>query len=251
MAGIGFDELLIGNRLGGLCFSSAGFTQRCDFLFRQCAELPRFHIECNTTIAGALDLLHMMADLFKHAAYLAVLTLRKRDLIPGIVGLAHQTHLCWSGPHRAHVFRARLAADADSLTQLFNVIFLRQSRDLHQICLGHVRSGAGKKVRQLAVIGHEQQALAGIVKAADGIYALAHVFDQAHHCGPAFGIRDCGDVSFGLVYQKVDVLFSAMKQLAIHFDMVAGQISFGAELGDDLSVDGDATLRNQFFGFAA
>lgn len=193
----------------------------------------------------------MMADLFKHAANLAILALRERDFIPGIVGLAHQTYLRRSSAHRAQGFRTRLAADANSLAQLLNVIFLRQPSDFYQICLGDVRSGLGQEVGQLAVIGHEQQAFTGVIKASDGIDTFTHVLDQAHHRRAAFRIRDGGDITPGLVNQKINVLFSAVKQLAIHFDVVAGEISFGAQLSDDLSVDRDATLRDQFFGFAA
>jgi hypothetical protein len=138
VTGGSLEELLIGNRLYGLRSTPAGAAQCCHFLFSQRAKLARFHIQRNTTVARALDLLHMMANLLKHAADLAILALRQRDFIPRIVRLAHQTHLCRRRPYRTHAFRARLAANADSLAQLLNIIFLRQSCHLHQICLGNV-----------------------------------------------------------------------------------------------------------------
>jgi hypothetical protein len=79
-----------------------------------------------------------MANLFKHATDLAVLALCKRDFIPRIVRFAHQPHLRRSRSHRAHGFRPWLAADADTLTQFFNIIFLWQSRYFYQICFGNV-----------------------------------------------------------------------------------------------------------------
>jgi hypothetical protein len=193
----------------------------------------------------------MMANLFKHAADLAILALRQGDFIPRIVRLAHQTHLCGRRAYRTQAFRAGLAANADSLTQLLNVIFLRQSCHLHQICLGNVRSSLGKEVGQLAVIRHEQKAFTGVVKAANRIYALAHVLDQAHHRGAAFRIGNSRHISFGFVHQEIDVFFSTVKQLAIDLDVVGGEIGLGPEFSNDLAVDGDAALRNQFFSFAA
>ncbi len=182
-----------------MCSSSTGLPQHRDFLFGEGTKLARFYIQCNTAVACALDLLHMMADLFKHAADLAILALCQRDFIPRIVRLAHQTHLCGRRAYRTQAFRTGLAANADSLTQLLNVIFLRQPCHLHQICLGNVRSGLGEEVGQFAVIRHEQQAFTGIVKAADGVYALAHVLDQPHHRGPAFRIGNSCHISFGFV----------------------------------------------------
>ncbi len=47
------------------------------------------------------------------------------------------------------------------------------------------------------------------------------------------------------------MFFSTVKQLAVHFDVVAREIGLCAEFSNDLSVDGDAALGNQFFSFAA
>jgi hypothetical protein len=135
---IGFDEFLVGHRLGGLCFSIPGPAQGRDLLFGQLAKLAWLNIQRDPAVARALDLLHVMANLFKHATDLAVLALSKRDLIPRIVRFAHQPHLRRSRSHRAHGFRSWLAADADTLTQFFNIIFLWQSRYFHQICFGNV-----------------------------------------------------------------------------------------------------------------
>ena len=42
-----------------------------------------------------------------------------------------------------------------------------------------------------------------------------------------------------------------MEQLAVDADVVAGGVSAGAELGDDLSVDDDAALKDDGLGGAA
>ena len=192
-----------------------------------------------------------MADFLKHAPDLAVLALSKRYFIPGIVSLANQANLRRRSAYGAEVLCSQLAANADSLTQLFNILFLRQPANLHQISFWNMGSGLGEKVGQFAVIGHEQQAFTGVIKTADRINALAHVFDQAHHCGSAFGIGNRGHVAFGLVDQKVDVIFRTVQQLAIDLDVINGEIGFGAKFGYNLSIDGDATLGDQLFGFAA
>jgi len=135
---IGFDEFLFGHRLGGFCFSISGPAQGRDLLFGQLAKLAWLNIQRDPAVARALDFLNVMANLFKHAANLAVLALCKRDFIPRIVRFAHQPHLRRSRSHRAHGFRSWLAADADTLTQFFYIIFLWQSRYFYQICFGNM-----------------------------------------------------------------------------------------------------------------
>jgi hypothetical protein len=42
-----------------------------------------------------------------------------------------------------------------------------------------------------------------------------------------------------------------VQELAIDLDVVGGEIGLGAEFSNDLAIDGDAALGNQFFRFAA
>jgi hypothetical protein len=247
----GLEELSVRNNFRGIHNGAAGFAQGGHFLLRQRAEFAWFNIQRESTVPRALDFLHMMANLLKHAADLAVLTLRKRYFIPGIVRYANQAYLCGRGAYGAKVLCSRLAADTDSSTQLFDIFFLRQPTNFNQISLGNVGGGFGKKVCQFAIIGHKQQAFTGVIKTADGVDALAHVLDQTHYRGAAFGIGYGGHIALRLVEQQVDVIFRAVQQLAIDLDVIGGEIGFGAELGNNLSIDGDAALCNQLFGFAA
>ena len=62
----------------GLAASASPFSgpaQGRDLLFGQLAKLAWLNIQRDPTVARALDLLHVMADLFEHAADLAVLAL--------------------------------------------------------------------------------------------------------------------------------------------------------------------------------
>ena len=94
-------------------------------------------------------------------------------------------------------------------------------------------------MRQVAVIGEQQQAFAGVVEASDGIHADANAMQQIHDRGPALGIADRGDVSLGLVHQQVNVVLGAVQQLAVDANVVNVDVGLGAEFGDDLSVDRD------------
>ena len=61
--------------------TSRGFKNR---------HLPASTSRSQGAVAHALDLLDVMADLLEHAADLPVASFGQRDLVPGIVLLAHQ-----------------------------------------------------------------------------------------------------------------------------------------------------------------
>src|SRR6516165_1664236 len=64
--------------------------QACDFLQCEMTELPRFDVEFERSIANAPDLLHVMSDLFEHAADLTIASFGQCDLIPRVGRVAHQ-----------------------------------------------------------------------------------------------------------------------------------------------------------------
>ena len=72
----------------------------CNFAIspmRQPAEFSRRQIEAQRTVLDALDLFHVMADLFEHAPDLPVSAFFQRELKPRIVRFAHRTHSCRRG----------------------------------------------------------------------------------------------------------------------------------------------------------
>ena len=108
-----------------------------------------------------------------------------------------------------------------------------------------------QKIGKLAVIGEQEQTLAGIVKAAHGIDARADAVKQVHDRGAVFRIVQCGDVAFGLVHQQIDMPFRAVEKLAVHADVIDIGIGFAAQLGDDLSIYRDESSANNLLGLAA
>ncbi len=104
--------------------ASSRALQSRNFSWLQFAELARLNIQRERTIAHALDLFHVMANLFKHAPYLPVLAFNQRHFIPGIFSVFHQTDLRRRSVDRFHASRPGLGANLDSAPQLFDPFFL-------------------------------------------------------------------------------------------------------------------------------
>src|SRR5262249_13488987 len=101
----------------------SGTLQGSHFLGSQRAKLPWFNIERKGTVAHTLDLFHVVADLLKHPADLAVLAFDQNDFVPGVLRLFGQPDLrrrsvCGLGGALTHAF-----ADLDSATQSGDVFF--------------------------------------------------------------------------------------------------------------------------------
>ena len=58
-------------------------------------------------------------------------------------------------------------------------------------------------------------------------------------------------VLLGLLQGDVDLVFGRVDQAAIHFDVVAFQVGFGAEFGDHGAVDRDAAFQDDLLGLPA
>jgi hypothetical protein len=219
-----------------------------DFLRLKRTGLSRRQIQFQRPVAHAPDLLYVMAYFFEHLSDLSIAAFMQRDLEPGILGLFDHAYLCRRRFHSA--LRIALLGNRDSGTQASKLIFRGLSRNFHQVRFGNVRSRLHQLVRQLTVIGEQQQPFTVEVEAPDGIKArlAAH---QLHHRGASFGIGDRGHVSPGFVHHDVLVTLSAGKQLVVDADRVGLGIGFAAKLGDDRPVHHDQSSLNHFFGFAA
>ncbi len=129
--------------------------------------------------------------------------------------------------------------------------------DFDEVGLFDAGGGFGERVGQVAVVGHEEEALAEVVEAAYGIEAdLVAVgavlgLHEVHDGGALFGVFEGGDVAAGLVEHVVALLLGALEELAVDADVVAGGVVAGAEGVDDLPVDLDAAGEDDLLGFAA
>jgi hypothetical protein len=133
--------------------ASSGAPETRNFSRPQFAELARLNVKRERTITHALDFFHVMANLFKHAAYLAILALDQSHFIPGIFSVFHQADLRGRSVDRFHTSRPGLGANLDSAPQLFDPFFLSSSRNLYQVSLGYVRGSVRKFGSEFSVIG--------------------------------------------------------------------------------------------------
>jgi len=79
----------------------------------------------------------------------------------------------------------------------------------------------GQVIGQIAIIAKQQQTFTVVIKPAEGINPLAHIFDQVHHRGAAFRVGNRGYVTFGFVQQQVDVALRALKKFAVDLHVIA------------------------------
>src|ERR1700751_3336455 len=83
-------------RSDGLAGSGA---QAVDFLRGQRTEFSGRHIQRKRSVFYALDFLHVMADLFKHAADLPIASLDEGNFVPGIRSFFHDADFRRRGSH--------------------------------------------------------------------------------------------------------------------------------------------------------
>src|SRR6266704_3199877 len=113
-----------------------------------------------------------------------------------------------------------------------------------------MRRSFHQAVREITVIGQQKETFAGVIETSDRIYARPDASHQIHNRGPAFRITQRGDVSFRLVHQQINVSFGAVQQFSVYANMIALDVSFGSELGDDLSVHRYGAGSDQLLGVA-
>ena len=116
-------------------------------------------------------------------------------------------------------------------------------------------------VGEVAVVGHEQQALGEVVEAAYGVEAgqlaveagdllLGGFGEELGDGGAVLGVVEGGDVAAGLVEHEVAVGLGAAEELAVDADVVAVG-SWRVPRVVMVSVDLDAAFEDDLFGFAA
>ena len=88
---------------------------------------------------------------------------------------------------------------------------------------------------QVAVVGQEEQSLAGLIQPADRVDALRNMRHQVEYQGPMGGIAVGTEIATGLVDEPVHGPLAA-DGLAIDRDVLGGRIDLGAELADHAAV---------------
>jgi hypothetical protein len=180
-------------------------------------------------------------DLFKHLAQLAVAPLDQHHFVPGVVPLAYLANARRRG---ANLARSRFAPlDGHAAAKHFEFRLGRLAADFYKICFLNSRGRFGQLIRELAIVGHQQQALTHVVKPADRVKSLAHLFKELHDRGTTLGVLHRGHKAFRFVQNEIAQALRALQQLSIHADVVASRIGLGAQLGHNLAVD----LNSPFF----
>jgi hypothetical protein len=215
----------------------------------QFAELAGLEIQDQRSVADAANLFDVVSDLLKHLAQFAVTALNQHHFVPGVVAAADLANLC---RRSLHASGTRLfAIDADTAAEAFDRLFRGFATDFDEISFFHSRGGAGQLVGQFAVVGHQQQTLAEVIEAANGINAFLDLCEEFHHRGPVLGIAHGGDEALGLVEHEVAQALRALQELAVDANVIANRVGLGAEFGHDFAVDLYTSFGDQFFGVAA
>lgn len=162
-----------------------------------------------------------VARLEKTSAQGIVARFGKRHLIPGSV-FPLQADDVRAG-------RARQAFDFFEGEQCFQfqiVGLLQMAGSQHQVC-------------EIAVVGQENQAHGVIFEAADWKNALGDSVKQIAESATPFRVAHGGNYLRGLIQEKINSLLFGTQEPAVYLDVIARFVSFGAHLGDGVSIDGN------------
>jgi len=145
-----------------------------------------------------------------------------------------QPHYARLGTH-LHVFLFQ----ENTLGQTLHVFPGHASLGLDTILTLMLESGMGETVRQLTVVGQEEQSFTFKIQPPDRVDSPLHV-DQVQHGRPAVGIADGRDITGRLIEHDVDLGLFRLDAAAIHFNHILHRIHPGPQCGDNLVVDSDA-----------
>src|SRR5438094_541652 len=112
-------------------------------------------------------------------------------------------------PHRAVVALDALAQAAD------RVVADRTARDAGPVGLGHLEARVGQPVRELAVVGEQDQPGAVGVQAPDRVQPSRAARGELDDGGPGVGVARRGDHAPGLVHRVDDALARRAQRLAV------------------------------------
>jgi hypothetical protein len=184
-----------------------------------------------------------VTDTRAHAAHLAVAPFAQRDretrqLVPPLANAAGTTD---AGRRRART------VEKDAMAKLVEVFVGGHPDDdrlVHPLDLVPGMRQPGSKV---AIARQQQQTLAVVVEAADGVEVFPHAAQQLHDCASTFRISPGGHHVLRLVQQDVPGANIEAEATAIHLDDVRRRVGFASQRPHDLAVDLDTPLRDELF----
>ena len=133
--------------------------------------------------------------------------------------------------------------DHDSVADPLELRGARPGFGQDVILLGQPVAGVHDPVGHIAVVGEEQQAFGIAVEPSNRVNAFGDV-DQVHHGPPPALVADSRDVTRRLVQDQVAKRLRP-QDLVVDANLIPACVGPGAEFGNDLAVDADATFSNQ------
>jgi len=243
-------------------FSFSGAVEGGDLAGGQFAKAAGLDVELEGSVGDAADFFNVVTDLLEHLAELPVATLGEGDLEPRVIAAANLHDLRGGGDDAIAAAGTDLvqaaAIDHDAAAELVDGFRRGDARDFDEVGFEDTGGGFREGVGEVAVVGHQEQALGEVIEAADGVEARKFevgtrllLTEEIGDGGTFLGIDEGGDEAARLVEHEVALRFGPLEELAVDADVVLVRIGFGAELGDGLTVDLDAALQDDLFGLSA
>lgn len=202
--------------------------------FGEAAEFERAELD-------ALHLFHGMIDGEEFVTQQVAARVGQLDFIPGILRMRTR------GAGSAQAAQTSVGAPAN----LLELVVGKAAGNLQPIDFGQARGVPQDAVSELAIGGEQQQAGDVVIETAHGKNAAGKSAQDVAERGASFGIGHGGDDVDRFVQEIVAGLGGLFGEAAGGFDAIVLGIGFGAELGDDDTIDADLSAADQFFGVAA
>lgn len=126
----------------------------------------------------------------------------------------------------------------------------QQAAGFNKIALGDVEVGVHDALGKLSIVGEEEQPAGIEVEASDRDDEGANIAEEIVDGGTILRVLVGGEVTFGLVEDEVDVLFTD-ERLGVEQDLVAVHIDPVIGVQNHLAVDGDPAGADPATGFGA
>src|SRR4051812_46792994 len=216
----------------------ASAAEALDLLAPQAPRRPGCEVaELERAEGDAAQLDDRVADRLEHAADLPLAALVDDDLQLGAEALDARR-------------RGRAVVELDAVAQAPEVILGRASADAGAVGLGNLEARMGQAVRELAVVGQQDQAGALGIQAPDRVQAPGALGRELDDGRAPVGVARGRDHAGRLVDRVDDVLARRAQRRAVERD-AARLVDVARRIGDGLAGDRDPARAHDVLGGAA
>jgi hypothetical protein len=138
--------------------------------------------------------------------------------------------------------------DVNSFKEFFPVLIIEGAVEEDFVFAWNLITGVCNKVGEVAIVSKYEYAGCIIVETPGGKYRFVSV-DEVDNCLAILFIGCCGDYTFGLVKEIVNMAFGS-KLNPIDFDMIGFFINLAGKFSDSFIIYFHSALKYQFFDFA-